>query len=68
MVSKTLKEYAELLEPSGFFRTHQSHLVNLDHVLRFDKIEGGHLVMDDESIVPVSSRKRETLFSVFEKM
>jgi two-component system LytT family response regulator len=68
MVSKTLKEYAELLEPSGFFRTHQSHLVNLDHVLRFDKTEGGHLVMDDESIVPVSSRKRETLFSVFEKM
>ncbi|MDB4303323.1 LytTR family DNA-binding domain-containing protein [Desulfosarcina sp.] len=68
LVSTTLKEYAELLEPAGFFRTHQSHLVNLDHVIRFDKTEGGHLVMADESIVPVSSRKRETLFNVFENM
>jgi len=68
MVSKTLKEYSELLEPAGFFRTHQSHLVNLDHVIRFDKTEGGHLVMADESIVPVSSRKREQLFKVFERM
>jgi len=68
LVSRTLKEFAELLEPTGFFRTHQSHLVNLDHVIRFDKMEGGHLVMADDSIVPVSSRKRETLFKVFEQM
>lgn len=68
LVSKTLKEYSELLEPSGFYRTHQSHLVNLDHILRYDKTEGGHLVMDDESIVPVSSRKRDELFKVFENM
>lgn len=68
VVSKTLKEYSELLEPSGFYRTHQSHLVNLDHILRYDKTEGGHLVMADESIVPVSSRKRDNLFKVFENM
>ncbi|MCD4734666.1 MAG: LytTR family DNA-binding domain-containing protein [Bacteroidales bacterium] len=68
IVSKTLKEYVELLEPAGFFRTHQSHLVNLDHILRYDKAEGGHLVLDDKSIVPVSSRKKEELFRLFEKM
>lgn len=68
LVSKTLKEFAELLEPAGFFRTHQSHLVNLDYISRFDKTEGGHLVMADESIVPVSLRKREFLFELFERM
>ncbi|MCD4747129.1 MAG: LytTR family DNA-binding domain-containing protein [Bacteroidales bacterium] len=68
MVSKTLKEYTELLESVGFFRTHQSHLVNLDHIVRYDKAEGGHLVMDDESIVPVSSRKKENLLMLFENM
>lgn len=68
LVSKTLKEFAEMLEPSGFFRPHQSHLVNLDHILRFDKGEGGHLVMDDGSIVPVSQRKREELFDIFSRM
>ncbi|MBN2174375.1 MAG: response regulator transcription factor [Bacteroidales bacterium] len=68
LVSKTLKDFAELLEPAGFFRTHQSHLVNLDHILRYDKTEGGHLVMGDESIVPVSSRKKDEMFKLFEKM
>ncbi len=68
MVSKTLKDYSEMLEQAGFFRTHQSHLVNLDHISRYDKTEGGHLVMDNESIVPVSSRKKETLFRLFESM
>ena len=68
LVSKTLKEYEEMLEPSGFFRTHQSHLVNLDHILRYEKTEGGHLIMDDDSLVPVSSRKREPLFRIFENL
>ncbi len=68
LVSKTLKEYAELLEHSDFYRTHQSHLVNLEHISRYDKMEGGHLVMIDESIVPVSTRKKEQLFKFFENM
>lgn len=68
LVSKTLKEYAGLLETAGFYRTHQSHLVNLEHVSRYDKIDGGHLVMADESIVPVSTRKKEELFRVFESL
>ncbi len=68
LVSRPLKEYSEMLEPIGFYRTHQSHLVNLDHILRYDKMDGGHLVLIDESIVPVSSRKKEDLFSLFERM
>jgi two-component system LytT family response regulator len=68
LVSKTLKEFDDLLENSGFYRTHQTHLVNLDHIVRYDKTEGGHLVMADDSIVPVSSRKKEELFGIFEKM
>jgi two-component system LytT family response regulator len=68
LVSKTLKEYAELLEPTGFYRTHQSHLVNIEHISRYDRMEGGHLVMIDNSIVPVSTRKKEELFKLFERM
>ena len=68
LVSKPLKEYDELLNQAGFFRTHQSHLVNLDHILRYDKTDGGYLVMDNNSTVPVSTRKKEELFQLFEKM
>ncbi len=68
LVSRPLKEYSEMLEPLGFYRTHQSHLVNLDHILRYDKMDGGHLVLIDESIVPVSIRKKDELFELFERM
>ncbi len=68
LVSKSLKEYDELLGQAGFFRTHQSHLVNLDHILRYDKMDGGYLVMDDNSAVPVAVRKKDELFRLFENM
>ncbi|MDY0103248.1 MAG: LytTR family DNA-binding domain-containing protein [Lentimicrobium sp.] len=68
LVSKPLKDYDELLCPAGFFRTHQSHLINLDHMLRYDKNDGGYIVMDDNSPVPVSTRRKEALFELFGKM
>jgi two-component system LytT family response regulator len=67
-VSKTLKEYNEMLIDYSFYRVHQSHLVNLAHVKRFIKHDGGHLVMDDDSIVPVSFRKKEDLMKLFKSL
>lgn len=68
LVSRPLKEYDSLLEHNGFLRSHQSHLVNLEHIIRFDKSHGGYLVMDDQSTVPVSMRKRDDLFRLFDQM
>lgn len=68
LVSKSLKEYDELLSGAGFFRTHQSHLVNLEHILRYDKTDGGFLILDDKSMVPVSTRKKEELFRLFDAL
>ncbi len=68
LVSKPLKEYDELLGRNGFFRTHQSHLVNLDHILRYDKTDGGYLILDNKSMVPVSTRKKEELFRIFDAL
>lgn len=58
LVTKTLKEFDELLSNFGFIRTHQSHLANLYHVNEFIKTEGGYLRMSNGSDVPVSFRKR----------
>jgi two-component system LytT family response regulator len=64
-VSKTLKEFNEMLSGYNFFRAHQSHLININHVKRFEKKNGGVLVMDDDSIVPVSTRKKDELMKLF---
>ena len=59
LVTRTLKEFDELLSPLGFIRVHQSHLINLAQVKEFIKGDGGYLVMKDGSNVPVSTRKRQ---------
>lgn len=59
--TKSLGEVETLLPPSTFFRTHTSHLINLDYVKKYIKEDGGSVVMDDDSHVPLS-RRRKTLF------
>ena len=61
MVTKTLKEYDELLTPLGFIRVHQTHLVNAKLVKEFVKTDGGYLLMKDGSNVPVSTRKKQAV-------
>jgi len=68
MVSNTLKEYDEMLSEFGFFRVHQSYLINLGHIVRFEKSEGGNVILANEHKVPVASRKREQLLEMFERI
>ncbi|MBU2950905.1 LytTR family DNA-binding domain-containing protein [Tamlana agarivorans] len=59
LVSRTLKEWDELLSVYGFIRTHQSHLINKIHVKSYVKKDGGYIVMNDGSIISVSKYKKE---------
>jgi two-component system, LytTR family, response regulator len=60
-VAKTLKEYESLLAGHGFFRVHNSHLVNLREVKFYNKGKGGFLILKDGSEVEVASRLKEAL-------
>ncbi len=64
LVSKTLKEYEELLSEHGFLRVHRSHLVNLNHIKKYIKGEGGWVIMADNSKIEVSRRKKEQLLAI----
>ncbi len=59
LVSRNLKEYQELLADRNFFRTHNSHLINLGHVKKFIRHEGGYIEMSDGSTVPISRGKKD---------
>ncbi len=62
-VSRILKEYEELLSDLNFFRVHNSCLVNLVHVTKYVKGDGGYVVMSDGSSVEVSRRKKTELIN-----
>jgi two-component system LytT family response regulator len=59
LVSRNLKEYQELLSDRNFFRTHNSHLINLEYVKKYIRQEGGYIQMIDKSNVPISRSKKE---------
>ncbi|TSA36975.1 MAG: DNA-binding response regulator [Porphyromonadaceae bacterium] len=61
LVSRTLKDFEAALESCGFIRTHQSHLVNLNHIQTLIKRDGGYLKMSDGSSVPISRSRKEEL-------
>jgi two-component system LytT family response regulator len=68
MVSVNLKFYQEMLEEYGFFRAHKSHLINLDRIYRFEKADGGYVVLNNNVRIPVASRKKDELIELFEKL
>lgn len=61
LVSRNLGEYEPLLLPHGFLRVHKSHLVNLTHIKRYIRGEGGQLIMSDDESVDVSRTRKEEL-------
>jgi two-component system LytT family response regulator len=59
MVSKNLKEYELLLTEHHFFRVHNSHIINMKEVKRMIKTDGGYAIMNDESMISISPKKKD---------
>lgn len=68
VVTKTLKEFEDLLGDQGFFRVHQSHLINTRFIREYVKTEGGHLILRDKTLIPVSVRKRPEVVKMLESI
>jgi two-component system LytT family response regulator len=61
MVAKTLKEIEALLYGYGFFRVHQSYLINLKEVVSFVKSDGGYVITSDGNKNRVARQKKKEL-------
>ena len=63
LVSKTIKEYEDILSEYQFIRVHKSYLVNKSHVKKVDK--EGLLWLSNDVQVPVSRRKKTEIMEMF---
>ena len=68
IVSKSIKEFDNLLSVYNFFRPHQSYLVNLNYIDKIDKTDGGSIVLNNKKEIPVSHRRKQALMDVFDKL
>ena len=62
--SKNIKVYEENLNQEIFFRTHKSHIINVEHHLKeFSRSEGNMAVLTNGINVPIARRKMSNFLS-----
>jgi len=60
-VSHTIKYYEELLSGHPFLRVHQSHVINLEKVKKYQKGKGGSIIMTNGDTINISPQRKESL-------
>ena len=58
-VTKNIKEFEDILANYDFFRIHHSFLLNRDYIKRYIKGEGGTILTEQGSELPVSRRRKQ---------
>jgi len=59
IASRTLKEFEDMLPQDIFFRTHHSHIINLNYIKRYIKGDGGQIELQNGNYVDVARRKKD---------
>ena len=68
MISKSLGEIEDLFMSEFFFRPHRTHLINLKMVKSFSKLNGGTIILTDDTEVDLSRRKKELFTEAMKKI
>lgn len=58
VVSRSLKEFEDMLPTDCFIRIHHSYIINKNAVERYIRGEGGQVVLQNGSVLDVSKRKK----------
>lgn len=67
LVSKVLKEIDEALAGVDFYRVHSSFLININHIKKFVRGDGGYIIMDNDATVSVSRNRKQEFMELFSK-
>jgi two-component system, LytTR family, response regulator len=68
LVSKGIKEYADLLTEYGFLRPHQSYLVNINAISKIDKADGGFIILHNKKEIPISQRRKQIIIDAINNL
>jgi two-component system LytT family response regulator len=63
-MSKTLKDIELLLDAFHFFRIHQSYLINVEHIMRYVRDDGGYVIMNDGAKIQIAQRRKEEFLAL----
>jgi two-component system LytT family response regulator len=68
LVSKTLGDFEEVLSANQFFRIHDSAIINLNHIKKYIRGDGGTVVLSDNTELDVARRRKEDFVKLIPKI
>ncbi len=66
--SLSIGSLEERLVKHSFIRSHQSYIVNMQHIIRIHKRHNIELELTNQCVIPVSTRKKSVVMQFVEKM
>ena len=67
LVSKVLKDIDETLSGSNFYRIHNSYLINLNHIKKYVRGDGGYVIMENDVTISISRSRRHEFMELFSR-
>jgi two-component system, LytTR family, response regulator len=67
IVSRTMKEYIEMLDDKVFFRVHKSHYINLDYLQKYNNRDGGTAILENGDHIPISRNAKDDFVKRIQK-
>lgn len=68
VVSKTIKEIEKTMTPYSFQRVHRSYLINPHYMKKYNRGDGGFLIMEDDQVIPVSKQHKSLVTGLFDSI
>lgn len=68
LVSKTLGDFEEILSANQFFRIHDSAIINLNHVKKYTRGDGGTVLLSDNTELDVARRRKDEFVKLIPKL
>ncbi|HXB42389.1 MAG TPA: LytTR family DNA-binding domain-containing protein [Bacteroidia bacterium] len=67
LASKSMKEYEKFLDPTLFYRCHNSHVINLKKVVKFISNNGLFAEMNNGSVAEIAKKNKEEFLMKLKK-
>ncbi len=64
LASKTLKDFEDILPTEIFFRSHHSHIINLNFIKKYIKGDGGRIEMKNGNVAELARRKKDEFYKI----
>jgi len=62
--TKNLKDFDDILSTHSFFRVHHSYLINMNHIKKYIKGDGGTVIMNNDAEIEVSRRRKSAFLEL----